>query len=528
MDNKEKVKYGGLRIGVFGVSVIVTVAICVFLLANSETSGAMLGVLYSFITSKIGWAFSIYGVFALAFLIWLAFSKYGKIKLGAPGEKPKYTKLQWIARMFCTGPGATLIHWSIAEPIQYSAGPPYGLEAGSVEASEFAATYGMFHWGPIAWAVMVIPAVPLAYYFLVKRKPNVTMATPFEGRLSQTWINVIDVLVLFTCIANACTSLGLASPTVSALISSVFNVEQTTMLNIVVLIIFIGIFSTSAGLGLDRGIKRLSMINLYLVYGLLAVVLLLGPSIFIMNNFSNSLSIMINEFFRMALYTDPYGKSGFPQDWTIFYWAWWISAVPYTAIFIAKISKGRTIREVAIGGFLWGSIGDFVSFAILGGSAMYSMTEQGNDLVSIYNDSGAAAAVAKVITDLPIGTVLAPCFIVSMFIFSSTTYDSCTYVMANVAHKGKTINDEAPTWQRILWAALVALAAATLLWLGGLKPLQSFAVVVAIPMTVICIATVVVFLKDIKKDYIANFGETKDVLEMKVPEESAEPEAVAE
>lgn len=518
MGESSKVKFGGLRVGVFGVTIAVTAVICVLLLSDPDAANAMLAVLYSFATDKIGWAFSIYGLIALGFLLWLAFSKYGKIKLGAPGEKPAFTRLQWIAMLFCTGQGCTLIHWSIVEPIQYYAGPPFGLEVGSVEAAEYAATYGMFHWGPIAWAVMVVPAVPLAYYYLVKRKPNVTLATPFEGRLSKGWIAVIDVLVLFTCVANACTSLGLASPTVAALISEVFGVSQSTMLNIVILLIFIGIFSTSAGLGLEKGIKKLSMINLYLVYGLLAICLLLGPTTFILNNFANSMSVMINDFFRMALYTDPYGGSGFPQNWTIFYWAWWITAVPYTAIFIAKISKGRSVREVAIGSFLWGTLGDFVAFAVLGGSAMHSMTVGGTDLLSVYQNSGAASAVAWVITNLPLGSILAPLFIVSMFVFSSTTYDSCTFVMANVAYKGRTITDEAPTWQRLLWAAITAFAAITLLILGGLKPLQSLAVYTAIPMTAICVATVIAFLKDIRKDYKENFGDTGQLLELKTAE----------
>lgn len=509
----------GIRTGLTLVSIGVTVIICVLLLSNPDGANALINTLYAFVTDKIGWVFSLYGVAALAFLIWLGTSKYGNIKLGAPGEKPQFSKLQWIAMMFCTGQGCTLIHWSIVEPIQYAANPPYGLEAGSVEASEYAATYGMFHWGPIAWAVMVIPAVPLAYYLLVKRKPNVTMATPFEGRLSKPWLAVIDVLVVFTCIANACTSLGLASPTVSALICEVFNMEQTTLLNIIVLLIFICIFSTSAGLGLKKGIKNLSMINLYLVYGLLAVALILGPTAFILNNFTNSLSVMGRDFLRMAMYTDPYGKSGFPQDWTIFYWAWWISAVPYTAIFIAKISKGRTIKEVALGSFIWGTLGDFVSFAILGGSTMYAMQFRGMDLITVWKTAGASAAVAQVISNLPLSKIMLPLFIIAMFIFSSTTYDSCTFVVANVAYKGKTLNDEAPTWQRLMWAGVTAFAATTLLILGGLKPLQSLAVYVAIPMTIICIATVFFFLKDIRKDYKSNFGEPKEILEISDPSE---------
>jgi BCCT family betaine/carnitine transporter len=236
----------------------------------------------------------------------------------------------------------------------------------------------------------------------------------------------------------------------------------------------------------------------------------IGPTSFILNTFINDMSIFFNEYLRMSLYTDPFGQSAWPQNWTIFYWAWWVTACPYTAIFIAKISRGRTIREVAIGGFLWGTLGDFVAFAVLGGSTMYAQVFQGMDLTSIMNTAGNSAAVATLISSFPFATVLVPLFIASMFIFSSTTYDSCTYVMANIAFKSSSVTDEAPRWQRLLWAALVAIAASTLLYLGGLKPLQSFSIITAIPMGVISVAICVLFMRDIKEDYKAVFGESHE------------------
>ena len=488
---------------------------------DPNISNAILKIFYNMITDKVGWAFSWFGLISLLFLIWLALSRYGKIRLGKPGEKPEYSRFEWIAMLFCTGQGSTLITWSILEPIQYYAGPPFGLKIGTVEAVEYAATYGAFHWGIIPWAMMTLPAVPLAYYYLVRRRPQLSMATPFEGRINGTTRSLIDVLVLFACIANSCTSLGMATPTIAALIASMFNIESTFALKAAVMVAFISIFGTSCILGLDKGIKKLSKINIYLVYGLLIFILLIGPTTFILNSFTNGMGIMFNEFFRMSLYTDPIGKSAWPQGWTIFYWAWWLCACPYTAIFIAKISRGRTIREVAIGGFLWGTLGDMVAFAILGGSTIRALHFEGLGLVSIMQQHGNPAAVAAMIANLPLSVVIVPLFIASMFVFSSTTYDSCTYVMANVTWDSRGIKDEAPRWLRVVWVAVVGLSVIGMMAIGGLAPLQSASIVTAIPLAIICIIICFLFMKDIKRDYLIVYGDKveEEILEYDVEDE---------
>lgn len=528
MENKS-----GVRVFVAVFSVIVLIAVCIMLLSNPVTAGIMLGRIYSLLTDKIGWLFSIFGLACFIFLVWLSVSKYGKIRLGKPGEKPQFSRFSWVAMLFCTGMGSTLVYWSIVEPIQYYAGPPFGLEVGSVSAIEYAAAYGSFHWGLVPWALLTVPVVPIAYYFYVRRKPQLSLSSSLEGqwggRIGKKACAVIDILVIFATVANCCTCLGVETPTISSLLNMNYGTPDTLGMQIGIVAIFICIFSLSSFLGLEKGIKKLSSINIYLVLALMIAILFLGPTSFIMNTFTNDLSIMFNDFFRMSLYTDPFGGSGWPQGWTIYYWAWWLCATPFTALFIAQISKGRTIRETALGGVIWGTLGDFIAFGILGGSAIYAQVYDGMDLVSIYETAGGPTVVATLISSLPLGMLLIPLTIVSMIIFSSTTYDSCAFVLSSLTYRGKDVNDESPRWMRLAWSSVVGFAAATLLVVGGLEPLQSFSIITAIPILVICVLVVAFFMKDLIHDYntVVNRSGDTSILEFGVTPEGELEEAAA-
>lgn len=495
----------GVRYFVAAFSIFVLILVCVLLLINPASAGVLLARIYSLLTGQMGWAFSFFGLGCFLFLIWLSLSKYGKIRLGKPGEKPEFSRFAWIAMLFCTGQGSTLIYWSIVEPLQYYAGPPFGLEVGSVSATEYAAAYGSFHWGLIPWALLTIPAVPIAYYYFVRRKPQLSLSSTLEGqwggRIGRRACAVIDILVIFATVANCCTCLGIETPTIASLISRNFGIPESMALNIGIVATFVCIFSLSSFLGLEKGIKRLSSLNVYLVFVLLLVILLVGPTGFILTTFTNDLSIMLSDFFRMALYTDPFGGSGWPQSWTIFYWAWWLCATPFTSLFIAQISKGRSIREVALGGIIWGTLGDFIAFGILGGCSIYAQVFEGMDLVAVLDTAGGPAAVATLISRFPLAFLLVPLMIVSMIIFSSTTYDSCAFVLSSLTYRGRTVEEESPRWMRMVWSLIVGLASVALLIVGGLEPLQSFSLITAIPIMFICIAVVIFFMKDIRRDY---------------------------
>ena len=498
-------KNHGIRLGVTIFSVAVLIVVCVALLSDPAAAGIMLARIYSLLTDKMGWTFLVFGFCCFFFLLWLAFSKYGKIRLGKPGEKPQFSRFAWIAMLFCTGQGSTLIYWSIVEPLQYYDGPPFGLKVGSTSAVEYAASYGSFHWGLIPWALLTIPTVPLAYYLFVRRKAQVSLSSTLEGHMAPSirkpLCAAIDVLVIFATVANACTCLGIETPTIASLISQYTGLKVSLGMEICIIIVFVAIFSCSSFLGLEKGIKKLSSLNIYLVYGIFIVMLIVGPTTFIMNTFVNDVGIMLNNFFRMSLYTDPIGQSLWPQGWTMFYWAWWLCATPFTALFIAQISKGRTVREVALGGVIWGTLGDFVAFGVLGGSTIHAQVFEGVDLVTVLNEKGAPMAVATLLARFPLAGLLVPLTIISMIIFSSTTYDSGAFVLSSLTYRPKTAGEESPRWLRLMWSSIVGAASIILLLIGGLEPLQSFSLITAIPILFICVFVVIFFMKDLHHDY---------------------------
>ena len=495
----------GIRLGVTIFSVAVLIVVCIVLLSDPAAAGIILARIYSLLTDRLGWLFMVFGFFCFVFLVWLAFSKYGKIRLGKPDEKPQFKRFSWIAMLFCTGQGSTLIYWSIVEPLQYYDGPPFGLKVGSTSAVEYAASYGSFHWGLIPWALLTIPTVPIAYYLFVRRKPQVSLSSTLAGHMKPSISGpvcaAIDVLVIFATVANACTCLGIETPTIASLISTYTGLKVSLGMEICIIIVFVMIFSCSSFLGLEKGIKKLSSVNIYLVYAIFIVMLIVGPTTFILNTFVNDVGIMLNDFFRMSMYTDPIGQSLWPQGWTMFYWAWWLCATPFTALFIAQISKGRTIREVALGGIIWGTLGDFVAFGILGGSTIHAQVFEGVDLVTVMNEQGAPTAVATLLARFPLAGLLVPLTIISMIIFSSTTYDSGAFVLSSLTYRPKKMGDESPRWLRLGWSCLVGAASIILLLIGGLEPLQSFSLITAIPILFICVAVVIFFMKDLRHDY---------------------------
>jgi len=455
-------------------------------------------------TGQWGWSFMIFGAASIIFLFWLGFGPYGKIKLGKPDDKPEFSTIAWMAMLFCTGIGTGLVYWSIIEPIYYMQGPPFGLEVGTAEAAEWAAAYGIYHWGPIPWAIMLVFGVPLAYSYYVRRNDRLSLGGAFKGHFGKSasvWgPNVIDLLVMFAVLGEATTILGLGTPMLSASIAKLVGIPESFSLTVTILLIWTLIFCTSTFLGLDRGLKKLSTINVYLAVSLLIFTLFAGPTSFILNTFTNSIGLIFQNAIRMTFWTDPVGQGGWPQGWTIFFFAWWLGAAPFVGVFLAKISKGRTIREVAIAPLIWGSLGCAVFFAVFGGISLNIELYGAQSMTQLMADSGPATTIAAILSQLPIATVVFPLFILLMFVFCATTIDSCSYSLAIVCTKALKQGEEPARWNRMFWAIGIGISAVTLMAIGGLQPLQALSLVTAAPLMFIAVALAVCFVKDIKKD----------------------------
>ncbi|WP_240793313.1 BCCT family transporter [Psychrobacillus vulpis] len=488
---------------VFWSSLVVIVAATLLLVIFQDSAEPILNTLMTDITYKLDWAFQFltFGLFVL--LMWLVFSKYGNVRLG--DEKPEFSTFSWGAMLFCAGMGTSIMFWSMMEPIYYYMGPPFGIEPNSNEAAGWAVAYGMFHWGISAWCLYAMPTVTIAYSFFVKKNHSLKISTACRGILGKHADGIvgqiIDILVIWSLVGGLGTSLGLGVPMISAVIGEVFGVQQSMMLSIIIIVIWTIIYCASAYMGLYKGIRKLSDWNVYMALGLAIFVLIAGPTLFILSNFTNSFGIMLQNFAMMSFSTDPINKGGFPQGWTVFYWAWFAATAPFMGLFVARISRGRTIRELITHILLWGSLGSWIYFGIFGGYTLNLQLTDTLNVADVLNNEGGPAAIVAVLKTLPLSKLVMPFFIVLGFIFLATSLDSATYILSAIATKKLVGNQEPARWHRMLWGAILAALAISLLLIGGLKVIQTSAVIVSVPVIIIYLLLATSLIRWLKQDY---------------------------
>ncbi|MGF1910369.1 BCCT family transporter [Vibrio kasasachensis] len=450
----------------------------------------------TFMTDKLGFLYLALGISALFFMIYVIFSDMGQIKLGEADEKPEFSTMSWAAMLFCGGIGASILYWGCIEWAYYYQSPPFQLEPGSEEAVRWAATYGLFHWGPIAWSIYLIPALPIAYFFYVRKQPVLKVSSALmpvlgEERSKGTVGKIIDVLFIFGLLGGAATSLGLAAPLIGEGLHYLFGMPKNTMSQVLVLLVCTAIFAYSSYAGLEKGIKILSNINFWGAMGLLAFVLIAGPTIFMLETGLDSIGRMLSNFFVMATWAEPFGGYGsfenthFPQDWTIFYWAWWLVFAPSMGLFVARISRGRTIKQMVAGSIFFGSLGCFLFFMILGNYGLSLQLSGELDVVGILNSDGATKAIFSMLETLPMGTLVIAVFTILCIIFTATTFDSISYILASVVQNNVT--EEPMRWNRMFWAFTLSFLPTVLMFMGGLSTLQTAAIVGGLPLLVIAV-----------------------------------------
>ncbi|BCL70604.1 transporter [Vibrio nigripulchritudo] len=445
-------------------------------------------------TDKLGFLYLTLGMTAFFFMIYVVFSDMGQIKLGDADEKPEFATASWAAMLFCGGIGASILYWGCIEWAYYYQSPPFQLEPGSEEAVRWAATYGIFHWGPIAWAIYLIPALPIAYFFYVRKQPVLKVSSALmpalgEERTQKAPGKIVDVLFIFGLLGGAATTLGLAAPLIGEGLYQLFGIPQTTYSQIGVLLVCTAIFAYSSYAGMEKGIKVLSNINFWGAMGLLVFVLMVGPTIFMLETGLDSIGRMLSNFFTMATWAEPFGGYGsfdnthFPQDWTIFYWAWWLVFAPSMGLFIARISRGRTIKQMVTGSIFFGSLGCFLFFMVLGNYGLSLQLSGELDVVAVLNAEGATKAIFSMLGALPFSKLVIAVFTLLCVIFTATTFDSISYILASVVQNN--VSEEPMRWNRMFWAFTLSLLPTVLMFLGGLSTLQTAAIVGGLPLLAI-------------------------------------------
>ncbi|WP_156644132.1 BCCT family transporter [Lentibacillus sp. JNUCC-1] len=466
-------------------------------------------------TTNLGVLYLIFGLATFAFLLFVSFSKNGKIKLGDRKEKKEFSTISWAAMLFAAGIGSSILYWGMIEWAFYYQGPPFGVEPGSEEAIKWASSYGIFHWGPVAWAIYTLPALPIAYFYYVRKTPVLKISEavrPVLGKAVDTPLgNVIDILFMFGLMGGAGTTLALGTPMIAEGVHDITGLPPNLITKTVIMILCTTIFAVSAYSGLRRGIKVLSDINLWLAFFVLAFIFIFGPTLFISETTFTSLGVIMNNFFEMATWLEPlanvggFEETGFPESWTVFYWAWWVVYAPFVGLFVARISRGRTIQEMILGTVLYGTLGSILFFGIMGNYGLYLQLSGNFDVVGFMNDSSPEAAIIAILNQLPMAGLMVIAFTILAIIFLATTFDSSSYILAAVVQR--KVQKEPLRWNRLFWAFTLSFMPIVLMYVGDLKTLQTASIVAGFPVLFIMTLLAWSFMKassaDIRssKDY---------------------------
>jgi len=397
------------------------------------------------------------------------------------------------------------LYWCATEWAFYYDAPPFGAEPRSVEAAEWASTYGLFHWGFTAWAFYCLPTVAIAYPYYVRKLDVLRFSVGchwfLKGKEHGPVARAIDFLFMIALLGGAASSLGFSTPMIAASIAWLFDIEPGDTLEIAVICLCIMLFAISVWLGLKKGIKRLSDINVGLAFGLLLFILIVGPTAFLLKTSLNSLGVMAQNFVRMNFWTDPFSSSGFVESWTIFYWAWWIAFAPYVGLFVTRISRGRTIRQVILGMLIWGSLGSWLFYMIMGNYALFLELSGSLDFTGIMKTASGNAAIVAMLEQLPLAALVIGVFSLVSIIFAATTYDSASYALASSATLHLKAGDDPARWHRVFWAfALGLMPVALMLMNSNLRPIQVILLVVSLPILIVGVVMSIALVKSLRAD----------------------------
>jgi len=459
--------------------------------------------LQSSVISSFSWYYVLITAFFVAFALWLGFSRFGDIKLGKDDDKPEFSMISWISFLFAAGMGIGLVFYGVAEPLSHFANPRPGVTGTEIELAQRAMSQTFLHWGVHAWAIYVVVGLALAYAIHRRGRPvsiRWTLEPLLGERIRGGWGNLIDVIALVGTVFGVATSLGLGVLQISAGLekAGVAEANLTTQIAVIVVVVAFTILSLISGIG--RGMKWLSTTNLLLAAVLLVFLLIVGPTAFLFREFVQSMGNYLQNFLGLSFTVSAYaGEAGeqWQASWTTFYWGWWMSWAPFVGVFIARVSKGRTVREFVGGVMLVPTVLTFLWFSVLGGNAIYRELYGEGGLINSDGSVDADSALFDLIAGLPAGTALTFGVILLIGIFFVTSADSGALVMSMIATGGST---EPPKRIRIFFALLASFLAIALLITGGLQTLQTAAILSALPFSVvmlmICAATVTAFSRE--------------------------------
>lgn len=490
---------------VFAVAGLLTVAFVIWGLVSPENVGKVAGTAYNWVTNNLSWLFSAVATIVLFSLVALACTRYGRIPLGKDGDTPEFSTFSWVAMLFAAGLGIGVMFWGPAEPLTYFIDPPPLTNAPeSTEAMQFALAQTYFHWGFHAWAMYALVGGAVAYV-AYRRGRSLLMSSIFRrlfgGRYTDGFAGrLVDIFAIIATLFGTAAALGIAALQIGEGVTIVAGVSEitNTVLAVIIAVLMVG-FIVSAVSGVSRGIRYLSNINIVFTIGIVGLVFVLGPTLFLLNLLPSATMEYIGSFFDLMARSGAWGQEtvDFQSAWTVYYWAWWISWSPFVGIFIARISRGRTIRQFILGVILIPSSLLIVAYGVMGATAIWMHSQ---DKPGFHDEMAAPEVLFTLVDNLPFAEWLPYVIMVILAIFFITAADSASVVMGILTTRGR---QDPPKLIVVFWGLVMGGIAMVMLLLGdetALEGLQSLVIITAVPFAIIVLLIIVAWIKELRTD----------------------------
>jgi len=485
---------------VFGVSATLTLLFIAWSAIAPKSMETTVNAVFKWTTEGWGWLYLLTVFVLVAACIVLMVTRFGSLKLGLKGDKPEFSNFAWFAMLFGAAIAAGIVFWGPAEPAyHYMSPPPYfGGEAKTAVAGANAMTYSFFHWGLSAWAIYAVLTVPLAHACFTKGLPfkfSSAFYYVLGERVHGVWGKVLDIFAVFATLGGLATTTGLIALQISSGLKFQYGWELGQPAAYLIIGVLTVIFSVAVYTGLEKGVKFLGNLNMWLFVGVWFFVLVFGPTLFLINLTTNSIGQYLIHFLPMSLYTAPGIEGNWLGGWTIFYWAWWMSWAPFVAIFIARISKGRSIRETVFATLVLPTLANFLWYGVVGGAGIFY------DVTGAVEASGVESAIFATASNLPLSGVLSVVLLVLISTFFLTSADSAALALAMFTSGGK----EPGKYMRLFWGIAMGAVAAVMAATGSLKVIQTASIATAFPLMFLLLLVVYGTFKGLRK-HMADHG----------------------
>jgi choline/glycine/proline betaine transport protein len=492
------------------VTIISALFLAIFICLNlmfHEQAATFFSATLKYITAKTGWFFILSVNLIIVACTYFCFSRFGKIRIGGQKAVPEFSNKAWYSMLLSAGIGIGLMFWGVGEPIYHFSSPSpmfSGILPETPEAAQAALGVTFFHWGVHAWATYGIVGLGLAFFSYNRGLP-LTIRSIFYPLLGDKiygfWGNLIDILSVLATLAGLATSLGLGVQQINAGLNVLWGVEINTTVQVILIAVITCFAALSVMSGLDKGVKYLSSLNMSLAAIFMLLILIMGPTVFILSGFLQSLGFYISNLTQLSLWTETFKSTNWQDGWTVFYWAWWISWAPFVGMFIARISKGRTVREFIIGVTIIPSLLSFTWMSVFGNSAIFMQMSKKADIVAAVK-ANVSTALFSLLENFPFSAVLSVVAIILIIIFFVTSSDSGSLVVDHLTSGGKL---DSPVTQRVFWAVMEGVVASTLLLGGGLKTLQTATICTGLPFAFILLILIYsLYIGFSQEDFVEN------------------------